>query len=109
MAAKSWKEAKAIAEREGEELVFHNYDTREYGACSRDKSFGCFVKGEFVEERCICIPAKFSPEELEKKEKDFLAENPGWAETEVACGLIFFRNVISQELQVGTSAQVLNS
>jgi len=82
MAATSWKEAKEIAEREGEELVFHNYDTREFGACSRDRSFGCFVKGEFVEERCICMPAKYSPEELEKKERDFLAENPGWAEAE---------------------------
>jgi hypothetical protein len=81
MAAKSWKEAKETAEREGEELVFHNYDTREYGACSRDRSFGRFVKGEFVEQRCICMPAKFSPEELEKKERDFLTENPGWAET----------------------------
>lgn len=82
MAATSWKEAKEIAEREGQELVFHNYDTREYGACPRDRSFGCFIKGEFVEQRCICMPAKFSPEELEKKEKDFLKENPEWADDE---------------------------
>jgi hypothetical protein len=80
MAAKSWKEAKEIAEREGKELVYHNYDAGEYGACPRDTSFGCFVKGEFVEQRCICMPAKFSPEELEKKERDFLAENPGWGD-----------------------------
>jgi hypothetical protein len=80
MAAQSWKGAKEIAEREEEELVFHNYDTGEYGACSRDRSFGCFVKGEFIEQRCICIPAKYSPEELEKKERDFLSENPEWAD-----------------------------
>lgn len=80
MAARSWKEAKEIADREGAELVFHNYDKKEYGACSSDTTFGCFVKGEFVEERCICMPAKFSPEELEKKEQAFLADNPGWAD-----------------------------
>jgi hypothetical protein len=82
MAAKSWKEAKTVAEQEGEELVFHNFDTGEYGACSRSKAFGCFEKGKFVEHRCICIPAKFSAEELEEKEKKFLEENPGWAESE---------------------------
>jgi len=80
MVAKSWKEAKAIAEREGQELVYHNYDTGEYGGCQRDTSFGCFVKGEFIEQRCICMPATLSPEELEKKERDFLVENPGWGD-----------------------------
>ncbi|MBP1929053.1 hypothetical protein J2741_001600 [Methanolinea mesophila] len=81
-AAKSWKEAKEVAEKEGEELVFHNFDTGEYGACSRSKSFGCFKHGEFVEERCICIPAKFSTAELEEKEKKFLLENPEWEKGE---------------------------
>jgi hypothetical protein len=80
MAAQSWREAKEIADREGAELVFHNYDTCEYGACSRDTTFGCFVKGEFVEQRCICMPARFSSEELEQKERVFLAENPGWGD-----------------------------
>ncbi len=80
--AKSWKEAKEAAESEGTELVFHNFDTGEYGPCSRDQEFGCFVKGEFIEQRCICIPAKFTVEELEQKEKKFLEENPGWADGE---------------------------
>lgn len=80
MAAKSWKEAKTEAEREGTELVFHNFDTGEYGPCSRERAFGCFVKGKFIEQRCICIPAKFTVEELEEKEKKFLEENPGWTE-----------------------------
>jgi hypothetical protein len=39
------------------------------------------VKGEFVEQRCICMPATHTPEELEEKEKKFLRENPGWTET----------------------------
>jgi hypothetical protein len=82
MAAKSWKEAKKEAERGEEELVFHNFDTGEYGSCSRSREFGCFEKGKFVQQRCICIPAKFSAEELEQKEKKFLDENPGWAEGE---------------------------
>lgn len=77
--AKSWKEAKEAAEREGSELVFHNFDTGEYGACSRQREFGIFSKGQFIEQRCICIPAKFTVTELEQKEKKFLEENPGWA------------------------------
>jgi hypothetical protein len=77
--ARSWKEAKEEAERQGAELVFHNFDTGEYGPCSRDQEFGCFVKGEYKEQLCICIPAKFTVEELEQKEKKFLEENPGWA------------------------------
>jgi hypothetical protein len=82
MPAKSWREAKEKAEREGAELVFHNFDTGEFGTCSREQEFGCFVKGEFIEQRCICIPAKFTAEELEQKEKKFLEDNPGWAEEE---------------------------
>jgi hypothetical protein len=78
-AAKSWEEGKEIAEREGKELVFHNFDTGEYGACARSQNFGCFKEGKFIEQRCICMPATFSVEELEKKEKDFLKENPEWA------------------------------
>ena len=81
MTATSWKEAREIAKQEGQELVYHNYDTGEYGACSRSHSFGCFVKGEFIEQRCICMPATLSPAELEEKEKKFLRENPGWTET----------------------------
>lgn len=80
MRATSWKEAREIAKREGQDLVFHNYDTGEYGACSHSQSFGCFVKGEFIEQRCICMPATHTPEELEEKEKKFLRENPGWIE-----------------------------
>jgi len=82
VAAKSWKEAKEIAEKEGEELVFHNFDTGEYGTCPRSKRFGCYRKGEFIEERCICIPAKFTTDELEEKEKKFLEENPEWGKGE---------------------------
>jgi hypothetical protein len=79
-AANSWKEAKEIAERECKELVFHNYDKNEYGACSRETSFGCFKEGKFTEERCICIPARFSADEIEQKEKEFIEKNPDWIE-----------------------------
>jgi hypothetical protein len=80
--ARSWREAKDIAEKEGEDLVFHNFDTGEYGACPRSRNFGCFKMGEFIEERCVCMPSRFSVDELEKKERQFLDENPGWADTE---------------------------
>jgi len=80
--AKSWKEGKDTAVREGKELVFHNIDTGEYGACSRSDRFGCFEKGKFIEQRCICMPATLSPDEMEHKERKFLGENPEWAENE---------------------------
>ncbi len=76
--ARSWKEAKEIAEREEKELVFHDFDTGEYGACSRTQTFGCFKDGRFIEHRCICMPTKFSVDELVKKEEEFLTENPDW-------------------------------
>jgi hypothetical protein len=76
--AKSWQEGKEIAEREGKELVFHNFDTGEYGACTRSQSFGCFKEGKFIEQRCICMPVRYSAAELEQKEREFLNENPDW-------------------------------
>lgn len=79
---KSWQEGKEIAEREGIELVFHNFDTGEYGACTRSQSFGCFKEGKFIEQRCICMPARYSAAELEEKEQQFLNENPEWAVSE---------------------------
>jgi len=80
--AKSWKEGKDTAVREGKALVFHNFDTGEYGACSPSDRFGCFERGKFIEQRCICMPATLSPEEMEEKERKFLGENPEWAEAE---------------------------
>jgi hypothetical protein len=79
-AATSWKEGKDCAEREGKELVFHNFDTGEYGTCSPSDRFGCFEKGKFIEQRCICMPATLSVDEMEQKERKFLEENPEWAE-----------------------------
>ena len=81
-AATSWKEGKDCAEREGKELVFHNFDTGEYGACSRSDRFGCFEKGKFIEQRCICMPATLSVDEMEQKERKFIEENPEWGEPE---------------------------
>ena len=80
--AKSWKEGKDTAVREGKELVFHNFDTGEYGACSPPDRFGSFKGGKFVEQRCICMPATLSSGEMEEKERKFLGENPEWAEAE---------------------------
>jgi len=76
--ARSWKEAKEIADREGTELVFHNFDTGTYGACSRSQVFGYFKDGIFIEYRCICVPAQFTIEEIEGKEKEFLKKNLEW-------------------------------
>ena len=78
MTARSWKEAKDIAEREEMELVFHDLDTGEYGACSRSQTFGSFEDGGFIEHRCICMLSKLSVDELERKEREFLTKNPDW-------------------------------
>jgi hypothetical protein len=76
--AKSWKEAKERAAREGLPQVFHDCDAEVYGACRPGENQGSFIKGVFVEHRCICMPANLSPEELETKERKFHLDNPDW-------------------------------
>ncbi|MDK2975356.1 MAG: hypothetical protein PWP08_1727 [Methanofollis sp.] len=78
MMARSWKEAKEIAGHEGLEHVYHDYDNDTYGACRAADRQGAFSCGIFSEHRCIHLPASLSPEEIEKKEKKFLEDNPEW-------------------------------
>jgi len=74
----SWKEAREIAVRDGVEQVFHDFDTGTFGVCRRNEKQGHFAKGCFVEHRCICMPSALDADELEKKERAFLDENPDW-------------------------------
>lgn len=76
--AQSWKEAKEIAEAQGFEHVFHDYDAGTYGACRPSDRQGTFSCGVFSEHRCIHMPASLSAEEMEEKERKFLEENPEW-------------------------------
>lgn len=76
----SWGEAKEVAERDGLEHVYHDFDTGTYGACRPDERQGTFVCGVFKEHRCIHMPASLSAWEMEEKEQEFLRENPEWAE-----------------------------
>jgi hypothetical protein len=76
--AGSWKEAKECAAREGHPIVFHDCDAQCFGACRQNDRQGSFKGGVFVEHRCICMPANLSEEELTRKEKAFLNENPDW-------------------------------
>lgn len=76
--AKSWKEAKECAAREGHPLVYHDCDAETYGSCGQGEQQGSFRGGVFVEHRCICMPAILSEEELCRKEKVFREENPDW-------------------------------
>ncbi len=78
MAAGSWQEAVEIARKEGKEQVYHDFDTNNFGICTPGEHPGHFSCGKLVEHRCICMPANLSPEELAKKEKVFLDENPEW-------------------------------
>jgi len=76
--AKSWKEAKECAAREGLPQVFHDCDEEVYGACKPGEIQGSFRNGRFFEHRCICMPANLSHEELESKERKFHQDNPDW-------------------------------
>jgi hypothetical protein len=76
--AESWREAKECALREGLPQVYHDCDGGVYGACRQGESQGSFKGGVFIEHRCICMPAHWSAEELEAKEKKFREENPDW-------------------------------
>lgn len=76
--AESWKEAKEIAERQGLEHVYHDYDDGTFGACRADERQGRFSCGVFKEHRCIHMPAALAAAEMEEKEKKFLEENPDW-------------------------------
>jgi hypothetical protein len=78
--AGSWREAKEVAEREGREHVYHDFDAGTYGACGADERQGTFARGIFREHRCIHMPASLTAEEMEMKEEAFLAENPDWQE-----------------------------
>ena len=80
--AHSWKEAKIEAKNGQCELVYHDFDRDIYGACRPEQRQGHFTRGRFVEHHCICMPARFSEDELNEKEKTFLKENPGWLEEE---------------------------
>jgi len=76
--AESWKEAKDCAQKEALPQVYHDCDTNTYGACHIGERQGTFKGGVFTEHRCLCMPAHLSTEDLESKERKFLAENPDW-------------------------------
>lgn len=76
--AASWHEALAYAKEKNLPQVYHDCDADTYGACRTGEPQGSFVAGVFIEHRCICMPARLSPEELAEKEKKFRAENPDW-------------------------------
>lgn len=80
--ARDWREAREDAEKKGCTLVYHDLDTGAFGACGPEERQGHFEKGRFVEHRCICMPARFWPGELEAKEQRFLDEHPEWGGTE---------------------------
>jgi hypothetical protein len=76
--AESWQEAVEIARKEGKEQVYHDFDKNTYGTCRNTERPGHFSIGCYIEHRCICMPASLGPEELARKEKEFLSENPDW-------------------------------
>lgn len=77
--AENWKAAQQECAAQGHDLMYHDYDTSTFGTCRKGGEPGHFVRGRFVEHRCIFMPATIDPAEAETKEKAFLAENPDWA------------------------------
>ena len=74
----SLREAKRCAAREGLPQVHHDCYADVYGTCEPGETHGSFREGNFIEHRCICMPAYLIPDEPEAKEKKFLKDNPDW-------------------------------
>lgn len=49
--ADSWQEAREIAQKEGKEMVFHDFDSGLYGVCMKADRPGHFSCGSYVEHR----------------------------------------------------------
>ena len=82
VAAATWKEAKDIAAKQALELVYHDFDTKQYGACAKDDLPGHFKAGAWVLHRIFSIRAVSTMEEIEAKEKEFLAAHADWVQGE---------------------------
>lgn len=73
--AQSWEEAKELAEKQNLELVYHDYDTGEYGAANKNDLPGHFKVGAWIPHRVFSMPAAAGTEEIRKKETEFLQEH----------------------------------
>lgn len=80
--AKSWAEAREIAAKENLEIVYHDYETGEYGASKSGDTPGHFKRGAWIPHKTIAMPATTSVEDLERKEQEFLSEHPDWVKKE---------------------------
>ncbi|MDI6719739.1 MAG: hypothetical protein QMD46_09030 [Methanomicrobiales archaeon] len=78
--AQSWEEAKEIAEKEGLELVYRDYDTGEYGAAKKNDLPGHFKVGAWIPHRVFSMPTSAGIDEIRKKEAEFLQEHPDWVQ-----------------------------
>ncbi len=67
--SKTWIGAKRIATRDSFEVVYHDLETDEYGACPRGQPQGHFDEYQrFHEHRCIYFPARMTVREIEAEE-----------------------------------------
>ena len=78
--AESWEAAKEIAAEQKLELVYHDYDTGEYGAAEKDDLPGHFKVGAWIPHRVFAASATAGVEKIEEQEKEFLEEHPDWVE-----------------------------
>lgn len=75
-AAASWKQAKEIAAQQNLEIVYHDFETGQYGAASKSDLPGHFKCGAWIPHRIFSVPATTSPEEIDAQEKAFIAAHP---------------------------------
>ena len=80
--ATSYIGAKRIASKEGFEIVYHDFDDSDYGACPRGQPQGHFDAGQFQEHICLYFPAAMAAAEMEEAEAQKFADNPYWQEEE---------------------------
>ena len=73
MMANTWKGAKAEATKMGVTVVYHDYDTGEYGAVPQGHPIGHHDEwGQFHKHNCLYLPAYLSSNRMYEKEQMYL-------------------------------------
>jgi len=79
--ATSYIGAKRIASKNGFEIVYHDFETGEYGACPRGQPQGHFDEVQrFHEHVCLYFPASMRAVDMEDAEDQKFADDPYWQE-----------------------------
>jgi hypothetical protein len=76
----SYLGAKRAATKSGFDVVYHDFDTNEYGACPRGQPHGHYEAGQFHKHICLYFPSSMSAIEMEEAEDQKFVDDPYWQE-----------------------------